>query len=301
MNTQISNTTLDANNLIMNHDAMGQMFKLAELMAGSRVTVPKHLQGNSSDCMAIAMQAAQWGLNPFAVAQKTHLVNGTLGYEAQLVNAVISSSRAVRGRFKYEYRNWQGQNGEIRCGAILAGENEITWGEWLDTKAVTTKNSPLWKTAPKQQASYLVLKYWARLYTPEVIMGVYTPDELERPAERDVTPPAQQTQHQALTNTRNNAFNDLMSDVGQARPETVQAEDVINENTGEVTHAHAQSEPDPGQAKIVEYAEIMEQKAEAGDLKGFRSSFAEGYRAIDESAKPGLKAHYDRINELYFS
>jgi hypothetical protein len=37
------------------------------------------------------------------VAQKTHLVNGVLGYEAQLVNAVISSSNAIVGRFHYEY------------------------------------------------------------------------------------------------------------------------------------------------------------------------------------------------------
>jgi hypothetical protein len=41
------------------------------------------------------MQAAQWGMNPFAVAQKTHVVNGTLGYEAQLVNAVVSSSNLL--------------------------------------------------------------------------------------------------------------------------------------------------------------------------------------------------------------
>jgi hypothetical protein len=44
---------------------------------------------------------------------------------------------------------------------------------------VTTKNSPLWKTNPKQQAKYLALKYWARLYAPAVIMGVYSSDELE--------------------------------------------------------------------------------------------------------------------------
>jgi hypothetical protein len=44
--------------------------------------------------MAIVMQAMQWGMNPYAVAQKTHLVNGVLGYEAQLVNAVIASSSA---------------------------------------------------------------------------------------------------------------------------------------------------------------------------------------------------------------
>ncbi len=34
---------------------------------------------------------------------KTHLVNGVLGYEAQLVNAVIASSSAINGRFHYRY------------------------------------------------------------------------------------------------------------------------------------------------------------------------------------------------------
>lgn len=55
---------------------------------------------------------------------------------------------------------------------------------------VTTRNSPLWKTAPKQQLAYLAVKYWARLYCPDVILGVYSPDEFEQQerAERDVTP-----------------------------------------------------------------------------------------------------------------
>jgi 3-hydroxymyristoyl/3-hydroxydecanoyl-(acyl carrier protein) dehydratase len=60
-------------------------------MADSKATVPAHLAGKPADCLAVTMQA-QWGMNPFAVAQKTHVVNGTLGYEAQLVNAVVSSS-----------------------------------------------------------------------------------------------------------------------------------------------------------------------------------------------------------------
>ena len=40
-------------------------------------------------------------MNPFAVAQKTHVVNGSLGYEAQLVNAVVQASGAIDGRFHY--------------------------------------------------------------------------------------------------------------------------------------------------------------------------------------------------------
>ncbi|MGK3600642.1 recombinase RecT, partial [Escherichia coli] len=127
------------------------------------VTVPEHLSGNPADCMAIIMQAMQWGMNPYAVAQKTHLVNGVLGYEAQLVNAVISISNAIVGRFHYEYegdwskcassreitvkkpakgggtydkkemvRGWESadeQGLSVRVGAVIRGESDITWGE----------------------------------------------------------------------------------------------------------------------------------------------------------------------------
>lgn len=144
--------------------------------------------------MAVTMQAAQWGMNPFAVAQKTHVVNGTLGYEAQLVNAVISSSRAIKGRFKYEYGgDWLNPSKKdacVRVGAILAGDDDVTWGEPLYLHTITTRNSPLWKTNPKQQAAYLAVKYWARMYCPDVILGVYTPDELHdyAPVEREINP-----------------------------------------------------------------------------------------------------------------
>ncbi|HEJ7039330.1 TPA: recombinase RecT [Serratia liquefaciens] len=194
----------DTATAIFSPSGLRQLQQFAEVMAQSVQTLPKHLAGKPADCMAVAMQAAQWGMNPFAVAQKTHLVNGTLGYEAQLVNAVVTSSRAVQGRFKYEYGgDWdaymlhpdkQHEAGLfIRVGAVIRGETEITWGEPVYLAPITTRNSPLWKTAPKQQIAYLAVKYWARLYCPEVILGVYSPDEFDEPlprVERDVSPPA---------------------------------------------------------------------------------------------------------------
>jgi hypothetical protein len=191
--------TISASNAVFNVQALGQLTAFAELMAQSAVTVPKHLAGKPADCMAIVMQAMQWGMNPYAVAQKTHLVNGVLGYEAQLVNAVISSSSAIVGRFHYEYGgDWEKIAGQkdgrdefglfIRVGAVLRGEAEITWGEPIYLADITTRNSPLWKTAPKQQIAYLAVKYWARLYCPEVIMGVYSPDEVEPRAEKEINP-----------------------------------------------------------------------------------------------------------------
>lgn len=177
---------------IFSPEGLSQLMKFAEVMAQSRVTVPAHLAGKPADCMAVAMQAAQWGMSPFAVAQKTHVVNGTLGYEAQLVNAVVQNSGAIKGRFHYEYRG-EGASLECRVGAVIRGEQEITWNEWLCISSITTKNSPLWKTNPKQQFGYLQVKNWARAHTPGAILGVYTPDELEesRPrVERDITPAA---------------------------------------------------------------------------------------------------------------
>lgn len=117
--------TISASNAIFNVQALGQLTAFANLMADSQVTVPAHLAGKPADCMAIVMQAMQWGMNPYAVAQKTHLVNGVLGYEAQLVNAVIASSSAINGRFHYRYGgDWE------RCTRTqeITGENTVKMG-----------------------------------------------------------------------------------------------------------------------------------------------------------------------------
>jgi len=174
---EVSQISASTGSLVMDIAGMERIYALAETMAAGRATVPKHLQNNAADCMAVVMQAVQWGMNPYVVAQKTHLVNGTLGYEAQLVNAVVQSSGAIVGRFHYEYQG-EGQTLACRVGAVIAGEQEITWNEWLCIKQVTTQNSPLWKTNPKQQLGYLQVKNWARAYKPGAILGVYTSDEL---------------------------------------------------------------------------------------------------------------------------
>lgn len=168
--------------------------KIAKMMAMGKATVPKHLQNNEADCFAITIQAMQWGMVPFVVAQKTHLVNGTLGYEAQLVNAVVQNSGAITGSFHYEFSG-TGNDLSCRVGAVLRGESEITWGEWLSKSSVTTQNSPLWKTNPSQQLGYLQVKNWARLYCPGSLLGIYSEDELEpaKPATRPFSPPTQNT------------------------------------------------------------------------------------------------------------
>lgn len=163
---------------MMEGDSLDKMLTLAQQLASSKLSVPDHLRNNVGDCLAIVTQAMLWNMNPFAVAQKTHLVNGKLGYEAQLINAVVQNSGAVRGSPRYEYSG-DGQALECRAGYVERGQQDITWTEWLRIDQITTKNSPLWKTNPKQQMGYLQIKNWARAFCPGAILGVYTVDELE--------------------------------------------------------------------------------------------------------------------------
>lgn len=186
---------------IFSPEGMDRLVRFATLMADSKATVPAHLAGKPADCLAVTMQAAQWGMNPFAVAQKTHVVNGTLGYEAQLVNAVVSSSNLLATRLNYRWDgDWSRVNGKtdkspnltVTVSAALKGEaepRELT----ISMAQAGVRNSPLWEQDPRQQLAYLCVKRWARLHAPDVLLGVYTPDELQETAprvERDITPPA---------------------------------------------------------------------------------------------------------------
>ncbi|HHL5027118.1 TPA: RecT family recombinase [Klebsiella pneumoniae] len=186
---------------IFSPEGMDRLVRFATLMADSKATVPAHLAGKPADCLAVTMQAAQWGMNPFAVAQKTHVVNGTLGYEAQLVNAVVSSSNLLATRLNYKWDgDWSKVSGKtdkspsltVTVWATLKGESEPR-SLTISMAQAGVRNSPLWEQDPRQQLAYLCVKRWARLHAPDVLLGVYTPDELQEAAprvERDITPPA---------------------------------------------------------------------------------------------------------------
>lgn len=265
--------------MLLDDGTMDRLERVAKLMASGRTTLPKHLQGSAGDCFAVCLQSVQWGMNPFAVAQKTHLVNGTLGYEAQLVNAVITARAPVRERIQYEWfgpwerilgkfveresRTKKDDNGHpikyrvpgwgiqdeeglgVRVWATFKGEDDPRELTLMLTQA-RTRNSTLWADDPRQQLAYLAVKRWSRLYCPDVILGVYTPDELDdrgQISERDmgaaeVVEPAQKPA------TKTDA---LKSRLGAKKPEApaVTLDAVLREiaaaETPEAMHAAAES------------------------------------------------------------
>ncbi|MAC84331.1 MAG: hypothetical protein CL624_09375 [Arcobacter sp.] len=207
MKNTLTNTS-DNNLNIIGLDQMDKMLTLAKIMSTSTVSIPKHLK-NEGDCLAIIMQSAQWGMNPFSVAQKTFLLNGVLGYESQLVSAIINNNAPIKQRLEYEFFGpWENVIGKTKEKVSQKGhkypvsdstpQDELGVGVIVratlqgETKPrelnllllqVTTRNSTLWAEDPKQQLAYLAAKKWSRLFCPDVILGVYTHDEAEQIAE----------------------------------------------------------------------------------------------------------------------
>ena len=222
---------LTGRDLILQPDNLNAMIRVADMMAKSRNTVPKHLRDNPGGCLAVTMQGMRWNMDPFALAQKTYTTNpdAPVAYEGQAIIAALNNSPLMATRLNFEwFGDWikivgkfkevvsktkkddegnpkkyivpdwniaDEQGLGVRVWATLVGEKEPRVMELLMTQ-VRTRNSGLWTEDPKQQIGYLSGRRWGRLHAPDVIMGVYTPEELAAPSERfmgmaeDVTPPA---------------------------------------------------------------------------------------------------------------
>lgn len=169
------NVRLGANGLAASN--LAELMDFAQLMAKAGPMVGKTFRGNPGACLGIAMQAMQWNMNPFAVSQKAYTTGDNIGYEGQLVIAVINAHAPVKERLRPSY---SGEGAKRRCiiSATIKGETEPCVYESPEAGQITVKNSPLWKTDQDQQLFYYSARMWARRYCPEVIMGVYDVDEL---------------------------------------------------------------------------------------------------------------------------
>lgn len=209
----IESNTIGSTAMMFGAGNFDRAMKVADAMAGAVVSVPAHFRNKPGDCLAVVMQAAQWNMNPFAVAQKTHLSqSGALGYEAQLISAVIVSCGAITGQPEFRFLgDWNRVLGKVEerksdkggkyyvptytkadeeglgvvCTAYLRGESEPREITVMMSQCYP-RFSTQWATDPQQQITYVAVRKFARRYAPGAILGVYTPDELEDQSPRDM-------------------------------------------------------------------------------------------------------------------
>lgn len=166
------------------------MSRVAAAMAGAKL-VPGHLRGSTADCLLVVNQAVKRNMDPLDLAQHTFVVSGKLGYEGKVVAAWINASPELDGRLSYEY-DGEDDARQVTVIGKLRGEKTTrtidgTVGAWK------TKNEN-WGKDPDQMLAYRGARQWARRHTPDLLLGVYTPDEIQEMAygpedAKDITPP----------------------------------------------------------------------------------------------------------------
>jgi hypothetical protein len=162
--------------------SMTEAMQLAEMMARSKL-VPKDLQKSASDCLMVIMQAVRWDMDPFAVAQECSVIQGKLMHSGKLVAAVVNARGNLSQRLSYQYTG-HGDDRTISVRGTMAGEStprEVS----VILRNAKTSNS-MWIKQPDQQLMYHGARVWARRHTPELMLGVYSPEEFE-PAQTAIT------------------------------------------------------------------------------------------------------------------
>lgn len=150
-----------------------QAIKLAQMMSEAQL-VPVHLQKKPADCLLIVEQSARWNMSPFAVAQATSVISGKLMFEGKLVTAALNGSGALSGRLRFDI---EGEGDGLLCiaSATIRGEQQARTVA-VKIKDVRTGNK-MWQSQPEQQLCYSAARVWGRRHLPEVMLGVYSPEE----------------------------------------------------------------------------------------------------------------------------
>lgn len=163
--------------------SLDQAMRLADMMARGKM-VPDHLR-NPADALMVIEQAMRWGMSPFAVAQCTSVIQGKLMFSGVLVSAAVQSSGILATRLSHTFAG-EGDKRSVTIKGTIKGEaepREIT----IQLKDAKTNNG-MWVKQPDQQLVYFGTRAWARRHTPEVMLGVYSPEEFEETARVDQFP-----------------------------------------------------------------------------------------------------------------
>lgn len=193
-------------------ESLAQVMDVSKLMSQSGVAVPDHCRGNTGICFALCLQALEWKMSPFAVANKSYVVNDRLAYESQLVHAVIEARGPLQKRLEVRYES-EGET--LICIVIGHLKGEPGPREWRSETLEKSrppykikdgekiyKGSPLWDKKPRVQMFYDTSRDFARIYMPDVLLGIYTADEM--------------IQHEGLTDGTGSGARDITAEVNAA-------------------------------------------------------------------------------------
>ena len=161
-------------------------------MLASSSLIPKEFQGNLANCAIGLNIAKRLGADPFMVLQNIDIIHGRPSFRASFLIAMVNAC----GRFTPLQFELTGKDGTRAC--VAYSTNKET-GERVEGPEVSmamakaegwsTKAGSKWLTMPELMLRYRSAAFFARIYAPDITLGMQTAEEIHDTATiRDVTP-----------------------------------------------------------------------------------------------------------------
>lgn len=166
--------------------------RMAKMLMASKI-IPESFRNNVADCVIALEMANRMRVNPIAVMQNLYVVHGKPSWSAQFIVAAINQSGRFKTTIMYEVSGTGDDKGCIAYAFDFEGNRvdspKVTIG-MAKKEGWYTKNGSKWQTMEDLMLRYRAATFFGRLYTPDLLMGMQTKEELDDVIDAKVEDPA---------------------------------------------------------------------------------------------------------------
>lgn len=156
------------------------MWRVAQMFSKGAL-VPQQFRNKPEDCFIVCQMAVRLQCDPFMLMQSMYVVHGRPGMEAKMAIALCNVRGPFTGPIQYRF---SGKPGTDEYGCTAYATHKVT-GEVCEmtvtmrhAKAEDWVKNSKWANIPDLMLRYRSATWLIRTYAPEVLMGVYTTEEL---------------------------------------------------------------------------------------------------------------------------
>lgn len=170
------------NQVISGGNNLAETFKIANALAQSTI-IPIQYQKNPANCFVALEIASRMNASPFMVMQNLHIIQGRPSWSSSFIISAINTSGRFKTPLQFELKG-KVEDLSLECYAYATlKDGTLCKGPTVSLKMAKSegwidKNGSKWKTMPELMIRYRAAAFFGRLYTPEILMGMHTVEEI---------------------------------------------------------------------------------------------------------------------------
>lgn len=168
------------NNIFSDANAFVVAQRMSKALSSSTI-VPKDYRGNMGNCLIALDLATRLNTSPLLIMQNLYIIHGRPAWYTQYIIAMINNSKKYKTELQFEV---SGKGDSISCYAFAEDySGHIVKGPTITmamakAEGWTSRDGSKWKTMPEVMIRYRAASFFGRLNCPEMVMGIYSADEV---------------------------------------------------------------------------------------------------------------------------